>query len=129
VFLTLQDIGDRADVPSFGVVSAIDEKHDLALVTTVRANDSFVTIASPQIERGAKVYSLGHPGSKFYTLATGMMLFNADDYCMVAIAISPGASGGGLYDENWNLIGVASAMLAGGSIGKFYNAQALQALQ
>ena len=126
-FLALRRMGAENFEPLWGVVHAVDEARDLAVIDTDSVSDSFVEIAAAP-PGGATVHSIGHPAADLYTRADGLLLFSAGDYHMVAISLFHGSSGGGLYDSQWRLIGVASAMLAGGQIGKFYDASALLAL-
>lgn len=125
-FLTMRNISEENIEPSVGVVRAVDGMHDLAVIET-REKNTFVDIW-PAPAAGSVVHSLGHPAADLYTQADGLLLFTANGYHMVGISIYHGSSGGGLYDEKWRLIGVASSMISGGQIGKFFDAQALIAL-
>jgi S1-C subfamily serine protease len=81
----------------------------LAPVAGVRAYDS--------LQVGEKVYTLGSPVGLELTLSDGIISGrrDVDDFHFVQTTapISPGSSGGGLFDARGNLIGVTTLVLAG----------------
>lgn len=105
-----------------GKVVRYDEPHDLALLKADGASDSWVDVGDEGL-LGEAVQSIGHPYSEFYLVAsgtvTGRRLVQGVSYTLALIAIGPGSSGGGLYNSQWRLVGVASRMNYGGSIGYF----------
>lgn len=89
------------------VLSAADAK--LKPVAGMRAYDS--------LEVGEPAYTLGSPVGLELTLGTGIVSGRRDEqnkhYIQTTAPISPGSSGGGLFDARGNLIGVTTLVLAG----------------
>jgi S1-C subfamily serine protease len=81
----------------------------LTPVVGVRAYDS--------LEVGEKVYTLGSPVGLELTLSDGLISGRRDEggfhYVQTTAPISPGSSGGGLFDARGNLIGVTTLVLTG----------------
>lgn len=81
----------------------------LTPVAGVRAYDS--------LEVGEKVYTLGSPVGLELTLSDGLISGRRDEdgfhYVQTTAPISPGSSGGGLFDARGNLIGVTTLVLTG----------------
>jgi len=69
------------------------------------------------LEVGEPVYTLGSPVGLELTLSNGILSGRRDEqdrhYVQTTAPISPGSSGGGLFDARGNLIGVTTMMLAG----------------
>jgi len=67
---------------------------------------------------GAKVYAIGAPRGLELTLSDGivssMREVEGGQYIQTTAAISPGSSGGGLFDENGALVGLTTFYLAEG---------------
>ena len=83
---------------------------DLALLWMDRHSGSteFVQpVAAAQ--DGADVFVIGHPEGLRYTLSTGIVSSLRDDTVQISAAVSPGNSGGPVYDEHGSLIGVVSS--------------------
>jgi S1-C subfamily serine protease len=58
---------------------------------------------------GADVFVIGHPEGLRYTLSTGIISSLRDDAVQISAAVSPGNSGGPVYDDRGNLIGIVSS--------------------
>jgi S1-C subfamily serine protease len=104
-----------------GVVLVADQHHDLALILTATPSANHVELGSePWL--GATVFSIGHPDGEYFRTSAGIVTstwFPIDSlYTATFIYIDHGSSGGGLYDSEWRLIGVASKGL-GVSLGFF----------
>jgi tetratricopeptide (TPR) repeat protein len=67
---------------------------------------------------GAKVYAIGAPKGLSLTLSDGIVSslrpVDGGHYIQTTAAISPGSSGGGLFDENGALVGLTTFYLAEG---------------
>lgn len=81
----------------------------LTPVVGVRSYDS--------LEVGEKVYTLGSPVGLELTLSDGLISGRRDEdgfhYVQTTAPISPGSSGGGLFDARGNLVGVTTLVLTG----------------
>lgn len=123
-------------------VKAHDADHDLALlqIQTKLPNTQAAPIATAEPVRGDKVWSVGNPFVRFYsTVTNGIVASTARDYRMLGIdqnnpgdeldnqpgdnallqhtaSIAPGNSGGALYNDNGELIGVNVRGAAGYAI-------------
>jgi S1-C subfamily serine protease len=69
------------------------------------------------LEVGEKVYTLGSPVGLELTLSDGLVSGRRDEagfqLVQTTAPISPGSSGGGLFDARGNLIGVTTLVLTG----------------
>ena len=105
------------------VVLAVDEAHDLALL---RAYDTpphgIAALHIGPVRQGDRVETMGHPLGLYFSYSSGEVAAFRDkdfgDHSVVwlqsAIAISPGNSGGGLFDSYGRLVAIADATLDGG---------------
>lgn len=83
---------------------------DLALLWIARhsGDTSFVQpIAAPR--DGESVFVIGHPEDLRFTLSTGIVSGLRGETVQVSAPISPGNSGGPVYDDRGNLIGIVSS--------------------
>jgi S1-C subfamily serine protease len=98
----------RADPVSDRCVIAI-EGFKLTPVAGVRSYDS--------LEVGEAVYTLGSPVGLQLTLSNGIISGRREEearkYVQMTAPISPGSSGGGLFDANGNLIGITTLAIVG----------------
>jgi Trypsin-like peptidase domain len=73
--------------------------------------------AYANLEVGESVYTLGSPVGLELTLSDGIISGRRDEqdrhYVQTTAPISPGSSGGGLFDARGNLVGVTTLVLAG----------------
>lgn len=74
--------------------------------------------SSKTLKVGAKVYAIGAPQGLELTLSDGIVSSLREvaggRYIQTTAAISPGSSGGGLFDENGTLVGLTTFYLAEG---------------
>lgn len=94
-------------------VVARHKELDLALVWMKRgAGDStFVQPVAPfaAAETGKSVFVIGHPQRYFFSLSTGIVMRTHEERMVqISAPVSPGNSGGPVYDERGNLLGVVS---------------------
>ncbi|MDZ7639616.1 MAG: serine protease [Bryobacterales bacterium] len=94
-------------------VVARHKELDLALVWMKRgAGDSgFVQPIAPfaDSETGKSVFVIGHPERFFFSLSTGIVMRTHEEKMVqISAPVSPGNSGGPVYDERGNLLGVVS---------------------
>lgn len=90
------------------VAMALDQ--DVALLWVARHSGSaaFVQpLAAPK--DGEPIFAIGHPEGLKFTLSTGIISGLRDQIVQVSAAISPGNSGGPLYDDRGNLVGVVTS--------------------
>ena len=70
-----------------------------------------------KLEVGEPVYTLGSPVGLELTLSDGIISGRREEegrrYVQTTAPISPGSSGGGLFDAKGNLVGVTTLVLAG----------------
>jgi S1-C subfamily serine protease len=58
---------------------------------------------------GAEIFVIGHPEGLRYTLSTGIISGLRDDEVQISAAVSPGNSGGPVYDHRGNLVAIVSS--------------------
>lgn len=67
---------------------------------------------------GQRVYAIGAPAGLELTLSEGLIsslrMYEGSQYIQTSAAISPGSSGGGLFDDQGRLIGITTFYLAAG---------------
>lgn len=100
-------------------VSAFSEEMDLAILRTSGTELRAVTIGSPTtLSVGNEVVSIGNPLGLEGSLGTGVVSGFRDvgpgRLIQTTVPLSPGSSGGGLFDSNGELVGITTASLAQG---------------
>lgn len=90
------------------VIVATSTTHDLALLHIDRLNTQYFTPA-PEVKRGETVYILGSPLGIADTLSTGVVAKLGGDETLLDCSVLPGNSGSMVFDENQNMVGVATA--------------------
>jgi hypothetical protein len=64
-----------------------------------------------KIETGERIVTLGHPQGLFFTLADGLVSrTDGADIIQISAPVSPGSSGGPLFDLRGQLLGIVTAM-------------------
>ena len=58
---------------------------------------------------GENIFVIGHPEGLKFTLSTGIVSGLRDQSIQISAAVSPGNSGGPIYDNRGNLIGIVSS--------------------
>jgi hypothetical protein len=108
--------------PHYGVVVAIDSLHDLALVKSVDLGleHSVAKIKESAVEVGEGVKIVGHTSGLTYTYIVGVVSAirvdfpeDGDHYFQVSTPGYKGNSGGGLFDNDGNLMGICSSLFRG----------------
>ncbi len=101
------------------VVSLRDEEHDLAILQTLAApKHEIAVVSSYDVQQGSQVQAMGQPLGLWWSYSSGEVAAirwneGAMDSPMLFIQstcpISPGSSGGGLFDEWGSLVGITHA--------------------
>lgn len=97
-------------------VIARHEALDLALLWLDRqpGGKMFLQAIRPfaDIRVGEQVYVMGHPERQFFTMSDGLISRIGDDtQIQISAPISPGNSGGPVYDTRGNLLGIVTSMV------------------
>jgi S1-C subfamily serine protease len=93
-------------------VVAIHKDLDIALVWVARHSGDapFVQPIAPA-RQGEEIFVIGHPEGLKFTLSTGIVSRLENSILQVSAPISPGNSGGPVYDQQGNLVGIVSYTL------------------
>lgn len=96
-----------------------DWDRDVCALSSSGLNAPAATVGSSKtLKVGAKVYAIGAPKGLELTLSDGIVSSLRDldggRYIQTTAAISPGSSGGGLYDDNGALVGLTTFYFAEG---------------
>jgi S1-C subfamily serine protease len=85
---------------------------DLALVWLPR-HSGHADFAQPVAEakEGENIFVIGHPEGLKFTLSTGIISRLENSTLQISAPVSPGNSGGPVYDEQGSLVGVVSSTL------------------
>jgi S1-C subfamily serine protease len=98
-----------------GDVVARHKDLDLGLIWLPResGNGDFTqpVEAHKDIREGENVFVIGHPEGMRFTLSTGIISRTDDDVLQISAPVSPGNSGGPVYDDRGNLLGVVTSMM------------------
>jgi serine protease Do len=88
---------------------------DLALVWVPRSSgkaDFVQPVSSAKaVVEGAPIFVIGHPEGLKYSLSTGIISRLQDSTVQISAPVSPGNSGGPVYDERGNLVGIVSSTM------------------
>lgn len=116
VYAVRSDIGfENQPVGRVSEVFAKDSKHDLALLRAVIPPlHQVAKVRLAPIQQGQATQSMGHPKGWWWSYSTGVVsAVRYDDlgelnllWVQSTAPISPGNSGGGLFDDNGDLIGL-----------------------
>lgn len=102
---------------SEAVLESSDESHDLALLRNWDLKAPAVNFGA-QVAIGQSVFAIGSPRGLELSLSEGLVssLRNTADGALIqtTAAISPGSSGGGLFDEQGRLVGLTTAQILNG---------------
>ncbi len=96
-----------------------DEKRDICII---RSRQDLPTVQQIRnyndLNVGERVYAIGSPKGFTNTLSEGIIsalrTFDDVDYIQTTTPISPGSSGGGLFDDQGRLIGITTFRIRGG---------------
>lgn len=91
-----------------------DEKHDLALLYARAAPPHPVALIARDVPAlGSNIHVMGHPQGMLFTYLRGTLAQHRSDFpgisdmLQVQVPITPGSSGGGAFDDEGHLVGVA----------------------
>ena len=88
---------------------------DLCLLWMPRKSGSgnFVQpiVAENQVSEGENIFVIGHPQGLRFTLSTGIISRTDGAALQISAPVSPGNSGGPVYDEHGNLVGIVTSMV------------------
>lgn len=112
-------------------VLAFDDRRDVMIFAVGKHARAVPLAGHNKIVMAQQVFALGNPKGLMATISEGLVSgvrkFD-DDYLVLQVTapISPGSSGGPLFDKYGNVIGVATAGIAGGGRHRFRRARALR---
>jgi Trypsin-like peptidase domain/Tetratricopeptide repeat len=97
----------------------VDPDHDLAELSVAGLDAPAVTVLdSAKLAVGVTVYAIGSPEGLELTISEGLISglreFDKGRVIQTSAAISPGSSGGGLFDSNGRLVGITTFYLKEG---------------
>jgi S1-C subfamily serine protease len=88
---------------------------DLSLIWLQRDSGSGEFVqpveARKEINEGENVFVIGHPQGLRFTLSTGIISRTDADILQMSAPVSPGNSGGPVYDDHGNLMGIVTSMV------------------
>ncbi|MFP5236671.1 MAG: S1C family serine protease [Acidobacteriota bacterium] len=88
---------------------------DLALIWLARhtgdADFDLPIAAAESIKVGEPIALIGHPQGLRFTLSTGIVSRKADDTFQISAPVSPGDSGGPVFDARGRLVGIVTSMV------------------
>jgi hypothetical protein len=99
----------EAGVWSGADVVARHRQLDLAMVWVPRHSGQ-TTFIQPVVppQDGAEIFVIGHPEGLKFTLSTGIISRTDNTTLQISAPVSPGNSGGPVYDRRGNLVGIVS---------------------
>ena len=111
VVISLQD-GQQAIAKIVGM----HNKLDLSLLWIRKTIDNLKFLQPIRnyntIKAGESVYVIGHPEGLAYSISNGLVSQKRnEELIQISAPVSPGNSGGPVYDENGNLIGIIQSVL------------------
>jgi S1-C subfamily serine protease len=88
---------------------------DLSLLWVARESGSghFQQPVKPgnSISEGENIFVIGHPQGLRFTLSTGIISRTDKDALQISAPVSPGNSGGPVFDDRGNLVGIVTSMV------------------
>ncbi len=88
---------------------------DLALLWIPRHRGSAEFVQplapAPSVQAGINVFVIGHPEGLNFTISNGMVSRTMGNTLQITAPVSPGNSGGPVYDDRGNLLGIVIAKL------------------
>lgn len=121
-YVTSHDVNDPRGAPSNKYIahySGIDEDHDLGLLyTSQHPYHPIAQLATKSPPVGSPITSIGASVGFYWTFLKGVVAAYREDlsgfvdktgpFLQAYMGLAPGDSGGGLFDEHGDLVGVAS---------------------
>jgi S1-C subfamily serine protease len=90
-------------------VIAINKDLDLAIVWVTRHSGEAPFLQPiTDARQGEQIFVIGHPEGLRFTLSTGIVSRAENSTLQISAPISPGNSGGPVYDQRGNLVGIVS---------------------
>ncbi|MGO4378377.1 S1C family serine protease [Pseudoduganella sp. RAF53_2] len=122
VLVTGRSAAVRQDNRAYGIsLQYVDIEDDLCQITARNLPAPAVEIGdSDKLAVGSRIYALGNPQGLELTLSDGLISALRRDskqalsWIQISAPISPGSSGGGVFDENGQLIGITTATMRSG---------------
>jgi S1-C subfamily serine protease len=68
-------------------------------------------VASPAAIEGENIFVIGHPEGLRFTLSTGIISRTQGSTIQISAPVSPGNSGGPVFDDRGNLVGIVTSMV------------------
>lgn len=108
------------ETANYAVVIWQDEKHKASLVDYDVDRDLCILSApsvsaqparlgmSADLEVGATIYAIGAPRGLTFSLSNGLVSGKRGELLQITAPISPGSSGGGLFDDQGRLVGITT---------------------
>jgi len=98
-----------------GDVIARHKFRDLCLIWVPRESGTgnFTQPIMPgnQVSEGENIFVIGHPQGLRFTLSTGIISRSDDAAIQISAPVSPGNSGGPVYDDRGNLVAIVTSMV------------------
>lgn len=82
------------------------EDQDLALLASFDAAPAVVPTAAKDVTPGDTIFTIGHPKANLWATSGGLVLTNMLGVASMTARTLPGSSGGGMFNERWELVGV-----------------------
>lgn len=99
-------------------VTVADEEFDLCKLRVSGLTKKPAQISSARVAVGQKVFAIGSPRGLDMTLSDGLVSSlregPAGQYIQTTAPVSPGSSGGGLFDQRGRLVGIITFQVRGG---------------
>lgn len=118
--VTFLEHGDSKTLAREASIVGIDLHHDLALLRTLpNGAHAFARVSAAPLQAGARVFTMGHSMGLWWSYSSGDLaairtldLGDGDRLWVQSTApISPGNSGGGLFDSSGDIVGLASGSM------------------
>ncbi len=126
LYAILSDTMSDPIMPHIGTMYVHDEDHDLALLRTPPTpfNHAVARLSQAPVVQGQQCFTMGMPLGLWWSFSSGdiasVRLLDTGhgmgelEYVQVTAPISPGNSGGGLFNSQGLLIGIAHAQMPRG---------------
>ena len=93
-------------------VAGYHRNKDLALLWMPRYSGSSTFVQPVSLSRdGQSIFVIGHPEGLRFSLTAGMISRQGSDLLQISAPVSPGNSGGPIYDDHGNLMGIVTGTM------------------